>query len=108
MKEVSVLVRSVNPELSQQLDQIVTDKENIPTSTTTLTSPEMETQLNEGMISSTVMSGTQGKYVCLYSVWSATQKTINTRAQQKDWYQLLYYDIVYCEEDILYCHKSSI
>ena len=75
MKEVSVLVRSVNPELSQRLDEVVTDKENIPTSTsqdTILTSQEMETQLNEGMISSTVMSGTQGKYFCLYSEWSAT------------------------------------
>ena len=72
MKEISVLVRSVNPELSQQLDQIVTDKENIPTSTTTLTSQEMETQLIEGMIYTTAISNTQGKYVCLYSVWSST------------------------------------
>ena len=75
MKEVSVLVKSVNPELSQRLDQIVTDKENIPTSTsqdTILTSQEMETQLNEDMISSTAISNTQGKYVCLYGVWSTT------------------------------------
>ena len=58
-------IKEVNPELSQRLDEVVTDKENIPTSTnqdTILTSQEMETQLNEDMISSTVMSGTQGKY----------------------------------------------
>ena len=73
--DVSVWVKSVNPELSQRLDEVVTDKENIPTSTsedTILTSQEMETQLNEDMISSTVTSATQGKYVCLYSIWSAT------------------------------------
>ena len=58
-------IKEVNPELSQRLDEVVTDKENIPTSTnqdTILTSQEKETQLNEDNISSIVTSATQGKY----------------------------------------------
>ena len=58
IKEVSVWVKSVNPELNQQLDEIVTDKENIPKST----SQEKETQLSEDMIFSMVTLTTQGRY----------------------------------------------
>ena len=58
MKEVSVWVKSVNPELSQRLNEIVTDKENFPTTTSQMN----ETQLSEDMISSMVTSDTQGKY----------------------------------------------
>ena len=70
--EVSVWIKSVNPELSQRLDEIVTDKKNIPTSTsqdTTSTRQEMKTQLSEDKISSMVTSDTKGTYVVyIYSV----------------------------------------
>ena len=68
---MSVWIKSVNPELSQQLDEIVTDKKNIPTSTsqdTTSTRQEIKTQLSEDKISTIVTSDTQGTYV-VYTVY---------------------------------------